>query len=265
MNDRDSLKARIDKLSPMAVRFVARLVDSLSEAPTPKTVAPTWLTKHPDWIEYFGLAVSAHHGTTTEPLGLTSFETVFRNACEALDWSIDPPGSATRRFVDMTVTPADGTTRRLSLKSTAAKNLRESTAHISKLTEAAWIQDVRSARARRQRTLKLFRDYRAAVDAIILLRAFREPGKIPNRYQLVEIPSDLFKSLEDAPESAFAADGPVIDCAYGGLTSAAQVSIDRSDAKITVRRIQLSACTIHAEWRLVQSTASSSGSPARPD
>ena len=264
MNDRDNLKARIDTLSPMAVRFVARLVDSLAEAPTPNAVTPTWLTRHPEWIEYFGLAVSAHHGTTTEPLGLTSFETVFRSACEALEWSIDTPGSATQRFVDVTLTAADGPTRRLSLKSTAAKNLRERTAHISKLTEAAWIQDVRSARARRQHTLKLFRDYRAAVDAIILLRAFREPRTIPNRYQLVEIPSDLFRSLEDAPESAFAADGPVIDCAYRGLSSAAQVSIDRSDAKITIRRIQLAACTIHAEWRLVMSNAGPSGPPARP-
>lgn len=263
MNDRDVLKARIDTLSPMAVRFVARLVDSLSEAPTPNAVTPTWLTRHPDWIEYFGLAISAHHGTTTEPLGLTSFETVFRNACEALDWSLDPPGSATRRFVDVTLTPVDGTTQRLSLKSTAAKNLRERTAHISKLTEAAWIQDVRSARARRQRTLRLFRDYRAAVDAIILLRAFREPDTIPDRYQLVEIPSDLFKSLEDASESAFASDGPVIDCAYGGLSSAAQVSIDRSDAKITIRRIQLAVCTLHAEWRLAKSTAAPVGAPDR--
>ena len=200
-----------------------------------------------------------------EPLGLTSFETVFRNACEALEWSTDTPGSATRRFLDVTLTPADGTTRRLSLKSTAAKNLRERTAHISKLTEAAWIQDVRSARARRQRTLKLFRDYRAAVDSIILLRAFRALGTIPNRYQLVEIPSDLFKSLEDAPESAFAADGPVIDCAYRGLPAAAQVSIDRSDAKVTIQRIQLAVCTVHAEWRLVQSTAAPSGSPTRSD
>ena len=263
MNDRDRLKARIDTLSPMAVRFVARLVDSLAEAPAPNTVTPTWLTRHPEWIEYFGLAISAHHGTTTEPLGLTSFETVFRNACEALDWPLDAPGSATRRFVDLTLTSADGTTRRLSLKSTAAKNIVEGTAHISKLTEAAWIQDVRSAKARRQRLLELFRDYRAAVDAIVMLRAFREPDTMPNRYQLIEIPSDLFKALEDAPESAFAADGPVIDCAYRGLSAAAQVSIDRSDAKITVRRIQLSACTIHAEWRLVKPTAASSEPPAR--
>ena len=59
MNVRDSLKARIDTLSPMAVRFVARLVDSLSEAPRPNTVTPTWLTEDPEWIEYFGLAISA--------------------------------------------------------------------------------------------------------------------------------------------------------------------------------------------------------------
>ena len=265
MNDRNRLKARIDTLSPMAVRFVARLVDSLSETPAPLTTTSTWLTRHPQWIEYFGLAISAHHGTTTEPLGLTSFETVFRNVCEALDWTLDAPGSATRRFVDLTLTPADGTTRRLSLKSTAAKKLAEGTAHISKLTEAAWIQDVRSARARRQRLLELFGEYRAAVDAIVMLRAFREPDTIPNRYQLIEIPSDLFEALEDAPESAFAADGPVIDCAYRGIPSAAQVSIDRSDAKITVRRIQLSACTIHAEWRLVRSTVASSESPDRSE
>lgn len=263
MNDRDRLKARIDTLSPMAVRFVARLVDSLSEAPAPSTATPTWLTRHPEWLEYFGLAISAHHGTTTEPLGLTSFETVFRNACEALDWTLDAPGSATRRFVDLTLTPADGTTRRLSLKSTAAKKIAEGTAHISKLTEAAWIQDVRSARARRQRLLELFQEYRAAVDAIVMLRAFREPDTIPHRYQLIEIPSDIFQALEDAPESAFAADGPVIDCAYQRLSSAAQVSIDRSDAKITIRRIQLSACTVHAEWRLVASGDASSESPAR--
>ena len=68
MNDRDSLKARIDTLSPMAVRFVARPVDSPADAPTPKAITPTWLTRHPEWVEYFGLAVSAHHGTTTEPL-----------------------------------------------------------------------------------------------------------------------------------------------------------------------------------------------------
>ena len=41
-----------------------------------------------------------------------------------------------------------------------------------------------------------------------------------------------------------------INCAYGGLATAARVSLDRSDAKITVNKIQLSACTVQAEWHL---------------
>ena len=151
MTERHRLKAGIDKLSPMAVRFVTRLVKSLATTPEPDTISHTWLTENRAWLEYFGLAISAHHGTAVEPLGLGSFEIAFRNACEAVGWSIDVFGSATHRFADLTLDPGDGVMRRLSLK---------------------------------------------------------------------------------------------------GLASAAQVAIDRSDAKFTIRRIQLSACTVHAEWRL---------------
>ena len=253
MSDREALKVSIDGLSPMGVRFVARMVDSLAEPPRVQFPAPdpTWITAEPDWIEYFGLMISAHHGITAEALGLTSFETAFRSACEAVDWALGPPGSATQRFVDLAVEAADGRERRLSLKSTAAQRLSETTAHISKLTEAAWIQDVRSARTRRQHTLELFEEYRAAVDAIIMLRAFQvDRTAMPHRYQLIEIPTAIFESLADAPQAAFHADGPTIDCAYLGNPTAARVSLDRSDAKITVKQIQLSACDIHAEWAL---------------
>ena len=253
MSDRETLKQRIDDLSPMGVRFVARMVDSVADPPRARLPSPepTWITAEPDWIEYFGLMISAHHGVTVEALGLTSFESAFRSTCEAVDWALDAPGSATQRFVDATVESSDGQARRLSLKSTAAQRLSKTTAHISKLTEAAWIQDVRSARTRRQQTLELFEEYRAAVDAIVMLRAFRaDRTKMPHRYQLIEIPTAIFESLTDAPLAAFDADGPTIDCAYRGNPAAARVSLDRSDAKITVKQIQLSVCDIHAEWEL---------------
>ena len=96
----------------------------------------TWLTGASAWIEYFGLALSVHHSATAEPSGLTAFESVFRNACQHVEWTVDPPGSRTRRFVDPTVQTDVGPERRLSLKSTAAKDLKEDSAHISKLTEA---------------------------------------------------------------------------------------------------------------------------------
>lgn len=70
----------------------------------------------------------------------------------------------------------------------------------------------------------------------IVLEDACEPGTIPNHRQLVETPSDIFKSLEDAPESAFIADGRMTDCPYRGHA----------------------VCTIHVERRLGKSTAASS-------
>lgn len=245
----DELKTTLDTFSPAKVEFVARVMESLANSPIADIRAKgTWLTSEPDWIEYFGLALSVHHGATTEPLGLSSFETVFRNACEHVRWSVDPPGSMTQRFVDLTVQPSSGRRRRLSLKSTAAKNLSRTTLHISKLTEAAWIQDARTAKARREHTLKLFRQYKRAAGQIIMLRAFRAGNdEIPSQYQLVEIPVRIFNSIQNAPLSVFERDAPLIEC-HTGDQVAAVVAIDRSDAKITVRRVQLSACTVHAEW-----------------
>ena len=110
----DDLKARLDEFSPVKVEFVARVVDSLSNPPNARIHAEgTWLTEPGDWIEYFGLALSVHHGATTEPLGLMSFETVFRNACKYMSWSVDPPGPLTQRFVDMTVKTDSGLLRQL--------------------------------------------------------------------------------------------------------------------------------------------------------
>lgn len=98
--------------------------------------------------------VSAHHGATVEALGLTTFEVAFQNACEAVGWKVTRPQSATQRFIDATVDAGD-VARKLSLKSTAQQRLSLTTAHISKLTEAAWIQDVRSASVRRVQTRPL--------------------------------------------------------------------------------------------------------------
>jgi len=124
------------------------------------------------------------------------------------------------------------------------------TVHISKLTEAAWIQDTRTPNARRQKTLEIFAAYKHAVTSILMLRAFRAKGddQVPRLYQLVEIPGKLFDSIQDEPLAAFQSDAPVIPCRNDGGQTVARVALDRSDAKITVRSIQLDACTVHAEW-----------------
>lgn len=243
------LKKRLDTLSPTGIRFVARMVDSLSVPPVARARSPSsWLPD--EWIEYFGLALSVHHGTTTEPLAQKGFEAVFRNACESVGWEVGEYGSETQRFLDLEVSPEVGRKLKLSLKSTAAQRLSQTSVHISKLTEAAWIQDMRTARERRNRTVALFRDYMNAVDSIMMLRAFRSGQSVPTYYQLVEIPSEVFRSIQSVPLEVFNADGPTIDCQYQGLDVAARVSLDRSDAKITVKQIRLEASTVHVEWEM---------------
>ena len=253
MNDRDDLKARIDGLSDTAIRFVTRMVDSLSSPPTSTIKEPaTWISRSPEWVEYFGLALSVHHGTTIDALGLNGFETAFSNACESLGWRVDRAESMTHRFSDLTVTDNADKSRKLSLKSTAAQSMSKRTAHISKLTEASWIQDARTARDRRRLTLALFREYTNAVDSIVMLRAFRRRNEVPERYQLLEIPTAIFNSLQNASVSQFSSDGPRVYCSFRGNERAAQVALDRSDAKITVSSISLDACSIHAEWEVAR-------------
>ena len=243
----DELKAKLDRMSSAKIRFVAQMVDALERPPAAKVKqSHTWITGSADWLEHFGLALSVHHGTTSEPLKLTGFEVVFRGACESVKWKVKKSRSQTQRFVDLVVN-AGGTRRRLSLKSTAAKNLSEHFAHISKLTEAAWVQDQRKTQDRRSKLQELFREYARAVDAIIMLRAFRKLDAIPHKYQLVEIPVSIFKSIQTAPLVDFKPDAPIIECIVKGQV-AARVAVDRSDAKITVRSISLAECIVHAEW-----------------
>lgn len=245
----DEIKSKLDSLSPVKVSFVAKVIEALSNPPALDIRADgTWLTENPEWTEYFGLALSVHHGATIEPLRLASFETVFRNACRHLGWKVTPPGSQTLRFVDMTVNPSYGAELRLSLKSTAAKSLSKTSLHISKLTEAAWIQDARKASQRRDETINLFRAYRKAVSHIIMLRAFRDDHEAPPYLcQLVEIPAIIFDFIEHASIEAFAAEGARVPCMIDS-NRVATVALDRFDAKITESSISLSACIVLAKW-----------------
>ena len=93
----DELKAGLDEFSPAKVEFVSRMVDSLSRPQQVDIGSETWITASPDWVEYFGLSLSVHHGATPEPLALTAFETAFRNACGYVRWPVDEPGVRSRR------------------------------------------------------------------------------------------------------------------------------------------------------------------------
>ncbi len=181
-----------------------------------------------------------HHCFMGSPLFQESFDSAFIAACEHSGHTVEkaPEG---RRFWDVAV---DG--RKISLKSSKAKNLKENRLHISKLTEAAWIQDCRTASKRRKATFDLFGQYCADVDAIIQLRYFQTSAM----YELVEIPVALFKQVFDVGLSSFQADGPTINIPVGKSPPDFTLKLDRSDAKITVANIDKALCTVHGTWKL---------------
>lgn len=181
-----------------------------------------------------------HHCFMGSPLFQESFDSAFIAACSHADHTVEkaPDG---QRFWDVSI---DG--KRISLKSSKAKNLRQKNLHISKLTEAAWIQDCRTATKRRENTRRLFTEYCDEVDAIIQLRYFHAL----KRYELVEIPVHLFSQIMHVGLKHFSADGPTINIPVGKNPPDFTLKLDRSDAKITLANINKQLCMVHGVWQL---------------
>ncbi len=133
------------------------------------------------------------------------------------------------------------------MKTTQAKDLRVDTLHISKLTEAAWIQDCRTSSDRMEHTKALFQDYQSSVHSIFQFRYFRRK----DFYELVEIPTDLFQEIKNLSRSQFSADGPSINIPVGQVPPDFTLKLDRSDAKVTLANILKSKCILHGTWKIV--------------
>jgi hypothetical protein len=181
-----------------------------------------------------------HHCFMGSPLFQESFDSAFIAACSHAGHQVKR-APAGQRFWDVMI---DG--RRISLKSSKAKSLRKETLHISKLTEAVWIQDCRTAAKRCEQTHRLFREYCGEVDAIVQLRYFQSL----RLYELIEIPVPLFSQILEVSRAHFSADGPTIKIPIGKNPPDFTLKLDRSDAKITIANINRDLCLVHGTWQL---------------
>lgn len=190
----------------------------------------------------FRATLLTHHYFLKAPLATNSFEAAFVRAARAAGHEVIPAPDG-QRFWDVEI---DGS--KISLKSTAAANLRVGTLHISKLCEAAWIQDMRSAALREEATKELFAEYTGTVNRIIQLRLFKKKAL----YELVEIPTDLLAQVADVPRAEFALDGPSIGIPVGSNPPDFTLKLDRSDAKITLANINKQMCSVLGTWQLAE-------------
>lgn len=246
---RQLLHRKVDRLADPEVIVVDQFVDAVLAPIDPSLLEGSWLTIKP-WADAFLTRLKAHHVLNEEPLSTLAFEAAFNAACVAAGWMVNPATSATNRFFDTSITIPSLGNIRLSLKSSAAKDLKPHRVHISKLTEAAWIQDTRTQADRRKRIVELFREYRDQTDSIIMLRCFRT-GTDTLTYELVEIPTGIFSSIDqltitEAQQGTFSIPpGSTVGDAD------ARIRVDRSDAKITVTSIRIELCKVHGRWAIL--------------
>jgi hypothetical protein len=226
-------------LSPAEKRRVEELLFAL------RTETETWVNPS-SWLldaafaDEFQSRLLVQHVFMGSPLFQEGFDAAFAASARAAGRKVDPAPEG-QRFWDITVNGAH-----ISLKSSKAKSLRNDTLHISKLTEAAWIQDCRSARLRHDRTCELFEEYTTEVQSVFQLRHFQKASF----YELVEIPITLFQQVLLLPASEFNADGPTINIPIGQVPPDFTLKLDRSDAKVTIANIQKSLCTTHGTWKI---------------
>ena len=243
MSIADELLARIgwqlETLSSDELAVVLEWTTTLSSLQLTETILPGSDIASPEFAAAFRNRLRAHHAINPSRLSRTQFEDAFESAGRAAGRHIGQRAGATERFWDVCIDD-----RRISLKTEGAQSLRESFLHISKLTEAAWIQDCRTQAARRDRTIDLFGRYEAAVDRIIVLRAY--PNQ--NFYELVEIPTSIFSKVGELPLRAFTAESPSIPVPFESAEPDFTLKLDRSDAKITIARIRKATCIVHATW-----------------
>ncbi len=192
------------------------------------------------FAEEFRATLLIHHYFLKSPLATNSFEAAFIRAARSAGHTVKqaPDGF---RFWDVEI---DG--RKVSLKSSAAASLKANSLHISKLCEAAWIQDMRGAAQREEATKRLFRDYTNSVDSIIQFRLFKKLA----RYEMVEIPVALLNQVASVPRAEFSPDGPSIGIPVGKDPPDFTLKLDRSDAKITLANINKSVCSVLGTWQL---------------
>lgn len=188
----------------------------------------------------FRAALNIHHYYLRATLGTNFFEAAFKRAAMVAGHKVfaAPDGG---RFWDIEL---DG--KKISLKSSAAATMRVNKLHISKLCEAAWIQDMRSATARERETKQLFSAYTSLVDCIIQLRYFRSTCT----YEMVQISTDLLVKVAQVPRAEFASDGPTIGIPVGQQPPDFTLKLDRSDAKITLANINKDMCNVLGTWKL---------------
>ncbi|BCO26946.1 hypothetical protein MIZ03_1833 [Rhodoferax lithotrophicus] len=195
-------------------------------------------------LENIGDLLRIHHAMSKRSLSKAPFEYAFEKALQLSGMPARLADSSTNPGYDMTVGPV-----RISLKTEAARNTKESHLHVSKWMElGAGTWDPPNVQ------LPNFLHHMGGYDRILSLRCLMQTGS-KYWYELVEIPHTLMLEVatgtmekaqktkqETSPWYCRVPDG------LGGYKFSLYFDAG-SERKLQVKGLQKAHCVVHASWR----------------
>ncbi|CAG4884067.1 Type-2 restriction enzyme SmaI [Georgfuchsia toluolica] len=203
-------------------------------------------------LENLGDVLRIHHSMSRKNLGKSPFEYAFEKALQLSNIPAQLADSATNPGHDLLVRGV-----RVSLKTEAAKNIKENTIHVSK-----WLEMGKGAWDPKNIQLPRFLEHLGGYDRILTLRCLLQTGT-HYWYELVEIPKSLMLeaatgTMEPAKKTrqetvpwycrVFDDTGREKYCLYFDAGS---------ERKLQVKGLRKNLCKVHATWKFESKTLAS--------
>ncbi len=236
-----SIQALDDPTCAVLETIVAGLATRVVEVIAPDTDIVT-----AEFATNFRTRLQLHHATHEEVFKKKTFEFAFKAASIVAGRSAAMDANATSAGYDVKV---DGV--RYSLKTEAGKRPSTSQIKISKLMEARWIRECRTGQDYLVNMDKVVRHI-GHYDRVVILRAFQVKTPFQGvRYDLWEIPHELLRLVTTIKAEDFSArmkSGTSTVVVKSNGKAVYKLRLDGSVEKITLEKLQLTACRVHASW-----------------
>lgn len=240
----ERLVAQAQLLDSAQLEMLGEMAEALQQ-PCEVRVDPASDLASNEFSDYLLNRLKIHHATSEEKFKKASFEYAFIAAARYAGASASKTKSQTFQGADAIVNGV-----RWSLKTEASAKISRSSIVVSKFSEARWIRDCETPGDFARECLPRFLGHLDEYDRIATLRAF-SVGRELVRYELVEIPKGLLMGVANLTERDFTprtrnGGSSALVGDFNGI--AFKLVLDGSVEKVTLSRLPVQRCWVHASW-----------------
>ena len=201
----------------------------------------------PGLVSKLGVDLALAQDVNGQQVGGSAFEGLLARSAQRDGRTVLVPETRNHAGFDLLID-----TERLSLKSEYSSALRADHARLTKLMDGGWIKHARAeGRDLRVEARRRLVAHLQQYEHIVSLRSVAEPGVV--RYQLIQVPHRLLLAVQDSRRVEWGEQR-----ASGQLSARVKVrgrhaftlTVDGSDGKMQINRIDLAHCQALAYWEI---------------